>query len=270
MDYAQPLFSIITVCYNAKELIEKTMSSVMSQSCQDYEYIIKDGGSTDGTLEIIHQATKNHTVQVYAGRDKGIYDAMNMALSKAKGKYVLFMNAGDVFNNPDVLSKIKSAICIDNPKSKIGIYYGDVNEITTKSGTEISTYRSYTKKNSKLWYYSLGACLNHQSMICDKELFEEREFQTEYRVCADREWQMYHISKKVATKALGFLVSDILAEGFSSENVSALEEETEACVRKYCGGWKVLYFIIQFLKKNKWIHSFLRRTEKNLSTKEHH
>ena len=121
-----PLISVITVCYNAASLIEETILSVLSQDYQNLEYLIIDGASTDGTVDIIRK---------YAGRlkfvsepDRGIYDAMNKGLKMATGDWVNFMNAGDYFANNHVLSDIfgvEGQLCLYEDKDKIRIIGGN-------------------------------------------------------------------------------------------------------------------------------------------------
>ena len=89
-----PLISIITVSYNAVKVIEQTISSVVNLNFDDYEYIIVDGGSTDGTIDVIKNY-KDKITQWISEPDKGIYDAMNKGAYIAKGEYLIYINAGD-------------------------------------------------------------------------------------------------------------------------------------------------------------------------------
>lgn len=99
------MISIITVVLNDVNFIGKTIESVLSQKFKDYEYIIVDGGSTDGTVDVIKRY-KIDIGGVIIGNDSGIYDAMNKGLRAARGDWVLFMNCRDVFADNDVLSRI--------------------------------------------------------------------------------------------------------------------------------------------------------------------
>lgn len=104
-----PKISIITISYNCRDCIEKTIKSVIGLSYDNLEYIIIDGGSTDGTVDIIEQY-KDKIAYFVSERDKGIYDAMNKGLAVATGEWVNFMNAGDFFANKDVLNSIVEKI----------------------------------------------------------------------------------------------------------------------------------------------------------------
>lgn len=100
--------SIITVCYNDKENLIKTIKSVLSQTYKNIEYIVIDGGSTDGTKEVLAQYEKDVSKYV-SEKDRGIYDAMNKGIKMATGNWLNFMNAGDVFASNDVIEKIVSS-----------------------------------------------------------------------------------------------------------------------------------------------------------------
>lgn len=120
-----PLVSIITVCYNSVETIEKTVNSVLHQTYPNIEYIIVDGGSTDGTVDVISRYSDKITYWI-SEPDKGIYDAMNKGLLKATGKWVNFLNSGDWYCSNNVISKISPFL---NDESDI--VYGDVYFVQT-------------------------------------------------------------------------------------------------------------------------------------------
>lgn len=141
--------SVVTVCYNSVDTIEETMLSVLNQTYPDVEYIIIDGGSTDGTVDIIKK---------YAGRvaywisepDKGIYDAMNKGIAAATGDYINFMNSGDRFASTNVIEN-----CFSNLRGTPIIIYG--NWIESVESMLIP------KKALELGYLSKGMPFPHQS-----------------------------------------------------------------------------------------------------------
>ena len=111
-------FTIITVCYNSGDKIKRTIQSVIEQKYTDYEYIIKDGASSDDTIRIINSCVpKNENIKIISEPDCGIYDAMNKAVGKAHGEYV-FLNAGDYFINKNILQEIEKFI-IANCNNKL-------------------------------------------------------------------------------------------------------------------------------------------------------
>lgn len=115
-------FSIITINYNNREGLQKTINSVVSQTFKDYEWIIIDGGSTDGSRELIEQY-KEHLSYWCSEPDKGIYNAMNKGIRHAKGEYLNFMNSGDTFYDNEVLEKVFKE------ERKADILYGDCMQI---------------------------------------------------------------------------------------------------------------------------------------------
>lgn len=114
-----PLFSIVTVTLNCAEDAASTAESVLAQDFADYEYLVKDGNSTDGTVQEL-QSLGVRNIHVMA--DRGIYDAMNQALTLCTGQYVLFLNAGDIFSSEGVLEEITSYLS-DNSGSPDLIYF---------------------------------------------------------------------------------------------------------------------------------------------------
>jgi glycosyltransferase involved in cell wall biosynthesis len=120
------LYSIVTVCYNAESVISKTIESVLNQSFKNYEYIIIDGQSNDQTLAIIKKYGAQIS-KVISEKDHGVYDAMNKALTYAKGEWIIFLNAGDEFPNPFVLEKVSTQLSGD-------ITYGTYKTLTGQRG----------------------------------------------------------------------------------------------------------------------------------------
>ena len=122
----QPTFSIITITYNAVRLVEQTLLNVLSQSYPNIEYIVIDGGSTDGTVDIIKRYESGLAYWV-SEPDKGIYDAMNKGLQKATGDYVWFINAGDTLCSSDTVQSVVSRL--QKRKALPDIIYGETKAV---------------------------------------------------------------------------------------------------------------------------------------------
>ena len=103
-------YSIITINYNNKDGLKKTIESVINQSCKDFEYIIIDGGSTDGSVDVIRQYADRINYWI-SEPDKGVYNAMNKGVAQAHGEYLNFMNSGDCFSDNSVLENIAHSLC---------------------------------------------------------------------------------------------------------------------------------------------------------------
>lgn len=144
--------TVVTVCFNAEKVLEQTMLSVLSQTYKDIEYLVIDGGSKDGTLDIIKKYSDK--VKWISEPDKGIYDAMNKAIKMASGEWINFMNAGDCFDSIDVLENVFSK---EYPE-EVNFLYSD-NWYEDEKG--IRTYAPHDHKSLSL---------NHQSCIYRKSL----------------------------------------------------------------------------------------------------
>ncbi len=113
--------TIVTVCYNSEKTISKTIESVIGQTYRDIEYIIIDGASKDRTVEIVNKYREKHNIVLVSEPDTGLYDAMNKAIVIANGKYILFMNSGDIFADEHVVQKMSTYL-----ESEEDIIYGNV------------------------------------------------------------------------------------------------------------------------------------------------
>ena len=143
--------SVITINYNDKLGLEKTIKSVTNQTLRNFEYIIIDGGSNDGGGEVIEQY-KDKIDYWISEPDKGIYNAMNKGIRNATGDFVIFLNSGDIFHDNQVLFKIDSLICND-----FDIYYGDI--IVKKTNSQ--RLKKYPDQLSFSYFYTNALC--HQA-----------------------------------------------------------------------------------------------------------
>lgn len=179
------MFSIITVVLNEKEALKNTIQSVKEQKYQDYEYIVVDGKSTDGTLEIIRGYKQRMPQLIYISeKDDGIYDAMNKGIGLAKGEYVLFLGAGDVFYNTNVLQQVA------HYKGHDIIYGYGIFSSGIQVGEKIGC------KLSKIGIL-LDHCVAHQATYTKSELLKKYPFNEKYKAYADQDFliHMYKIKK---------------------------------------------------------------------------
>ncbi len=168
-----PEISVITVCYNSEKHIEQTITSIAAQTYKNLEYIIIDGGSTDGTIDIIRKHDA-HIHKWISEPDNGIAHAMNKGLELARGDYILFLHSDDYLLSPDVL---KEASRFLHPPFDIVMF--DI--IFEDNGRKI--YRAPRGFN---WWINFKTGVFHQSVFCSKRLFEQvGAFDTRYRVAMD-------------------------------------------------------------------------------------
>lgn len=151
-------FSVITVCLNAGDTIKKTCESVCSQTFRDFEWIVIDGQSTDGTLGFLDSYSEDISLLI-SERDDGIYNAMNKGIAHSRGDYCVFMNAGDSFYDENTLKTVSESAEVD-------LIYGDVM-LSSKIGKTVKYPENLPKS------FFLKNTLSHQSSYFKRSLFEE-------------------------------------------------------------------------------------------------
>ncbi len=214
--------SIITVNYNNVSGLKKTIDSVIAQTCRDFEWIVIDGGSTDGGKDLIEKYQEHFTYWC-SESDKGIYNAMNKGVAHATGEYVLFLNSGDVFFNECVVEQASP-------------YLKESDFIV---GDSISHHRDGTigPWNSPHYftaYMIVFYSLNHQSMFISRKLLKERPYREDLKIVADWEQQLFELVFHDATyKYLPVVVSEFHEDGISQTNIDLHNRERQSVLHEY-------------------------------------
>ena len=186
--------TVVTAVLNDAGHIEQTILSVISQTNIEIEYIIVDGGSKDGTLELIGKY-KDKISLLISEPDRGVYDAMNKGIEHSSGDFVYFLNSGDVLLNPSILSKIK----LEELKEKNAIIYGNV---VVAYGNIEALEKPRPFFNSKMKFKGIGIC--HQSMFFPGKLIRNEKYDLSYKIAAD-----YDLVYRLWRKGTEFLYRDI-------------------------------------------------------------
>lgn len=197
-------YSIITVAYNNLAGLKLTAESVLAQTSRDYEWLIFDGGSSDGTKEYL-ESLGDKVSYWESMRDGGIYDAMNKGVRKASGEYLIFMNSGDRFASADVLEKV-AAYAHDAE-----VVYGDWVEVagetrTTKQGPKTVDFVYFCERN-----------ICHQAMFIKAELLKKSEYSTTIGAMADWAKWLEFTADGVDFEHLPIVVCDYDKTGISSK-----------------------------------------------------
>lgn len=225
-----PLFSIITVTFNAAHCLKATLDSVASQSCGDYEYLVMDGGSTDCTLDMVAEAGIKNVV-VDSRSDLGIYDAMNRGMGMASGKYFIFMNAGDTFFDKDTLAHYARAI---ERNSMPGIVYGQTMLVDSTPQRNIIGPRHYTApRELTLESFSRGMLVCHQAMAVLRSIAPV--YSLKYKYSADYEWVIRCLQHSRKNVYLDRTVALYLKEGTTTRHHRASLKERFEIMRYYYG-----------------------------------
>ena len=213
------MISVITICYNEVANIKETLDSIVGQTYHDLELIVVDGGSTDGTKDII-ASYEEHIAWWCSEPDNGIYNAMNKGVTHATGEYVIFMNGGDCFHDHKVLERVAEVAEAD-------ILEGH----TVKKGTELRRDLSYDDMAKKL--LADGIC--HQSAFIRTSLLRTHPYNERYRIAADwRFWLQTLLceGEGVSHQYLGFIVSAIDVNGLTFSNMKQNMQERRAILQE--------------------------------------
>jgi glycosyltransferase involved in cell wall biosynthesis len=240
-----PVISIITVCYNEAAHIEKTINSVLQQTYTGIEYIVIDGGSTDGSAAIITSYDKRIHYFI-SEKDKGIYDGMNKGIAQATGDYVFFLNGGDVFNSNDVLEKMFATA------SGADAYYGEtlfVTEDGTPLGTrsQVSNQKTPEQLNWKSLRY--GMVVSHQAFVAKRRLMPLYDLQ--YRICSDIDWMIATLKNCKQVTNTRLVISQFRTGGTSAQQRKKAWGERYRILQKHYGFFPNLvnhcWIIIRYL-----------------------
>jgi glycosyltransferase involved in cell wall biosynthesis len=233
------MISIVTICYNESKNIQKTIESINSQSNKNYEHIIKDGLSTDNTIEIANEF-KSANRKIFSYADDGIYNAFNQALSYCSGDYVNFLNAGDYYTNPNVLDAVINLI----KKTNCDLVYGDLNIYRVQNDTEylVRQWEAGKFKKNKLCY---GWMPPHPTVFLRKKLISNiGSFNEKYNISGDYDLLLraLHISN-ISTGYLNNPIVNMRYGGVSqSRFIQSFIEDTRI-------GFKYGYIFLPLMKR---------------------
>ncbi len=215
--------SIITVCRNSEESIEATIQSVINQTYPNIEYIIIDGKSTDGTLNIVRKYEEKIS-KIVSEKDEGIYDAMNKGIRVANGEIIHFLNCGDYFCDNQVIEKIVE-VFINN--RDCAFIYGDYYLYNENKTEFIVGYR----KNIT---HIISQGINHQSTFVRRAVFDYGLFDTSYPIYSDFDWLLNLLIKhQVHILYINIRTIYYLIGGVSDQNRKDFVLERIKIIRKY-------------------------------------
>lgn len=210
-------YSIITINYNDKEGLKRTIISVLNQTNTDYEFIIIDGCSTDGSIDVI-QEYKNDITYWVSEKDKGVYNAMNKGIAQSHGDYLVFMNSGDCFHTSDILNTVA--------RYQEDIICGKV----LKGGT---TVPSGLDKSTISLVDLMRRSLPHQAMFIKRELMTKHPYDENYKILSDWKFCIEAlIFDNCSFRNVDAIVADYDASGISTNSNGLLPKEREMILKE--------------------------------------
>jgi putative colanic acid biosynthesis glycosyltransferase len=216
----KPLVSIITVVYNARQTLEATIQSVLSQNKDLVEYWIIDGGSTDGSLDIIQQYEQELAGWI-SEPDKGIYDAMNKGIDRAKGDWIYFLGGDDTLRS-EIIDRVRAQLT-----TNFAMVYGD---ILFDNGYQM---RSFFGPRT-----ILQNTIHHQSAFYNATLFSNYRYDVSLKIVSEYDLHLSLYMQKKLTKYIPLLIADCATGGASSELLRSLEETNRVRSRYISNSWK--------------------------------
>ena len=250
--------SVITVTYNAANLIARTIGSVEEQTYAAVEHIIIDGNSQDSTLSEIHHYQERNSrtehpreIVCRSEPDRGIYDAMNKGLELATGKYLLFLNAGDRFHTPDTLAQI--AAVAEKGDKLPAVIYGDTH-IVDAAGNFLHRRRLSPPPSLTWRSFQSGMLVCHQAFFARRDIAQKTPYDLHFRFSADFDWCIRVMRaahrRKLPLANAGLVVADYLNEGTTTRHHKASLRERFRIMEKYYGLMPTLAYHLWFLVRN--------------------
>ena len=220
----KPVLSVITIVYNNVRDIERTMLSVLNQTYNAVEYIVVDGASSDGTLDIIKRY-ESRLAKFISEKDKGIYDAMNKGLALATGDYVIFMNSGDEFYADDTVAKVFAAA------PGTDIYYGETEMVNNeRESLGRRRHKAPAKFNWRSFKY--GMSVSHQAIYIKRILTEP--YDPRYQLSADIDWIIRAAKKaRKIIKVDGYVAKYLVGGMSKAKHKQSLLERFDIMKRHY-------------------------------------
>ena len=245
-----PTLSVITVVYNNVKHIERTLKSVINQTYSDIEFIVIDGASTDGTLNIIEKYRSDIDILI-SEPDKGIYDAMNKGLKIASGEYVIFMNSGDEFyGNTTVEQVFKTSAFAD-------IYYGET-EMLDENLMNQGRRRHKAPQQLQLKSFQFGMSVSHQAIIIKKSIV--KNYDSKYQLSADIDWILDAITKAQKIVNTQLVIAKYLMGGMSKKRHLQSLKERYQIFKNYYGFLPNLFNHVVIAKNLLWFYLKNRKT----------
>jgi len=220
-----PKLTVITIVYNNVRDIERTMLSVLGQTYGNIEYIIIDGLSNDGTLQVIGKY-KNRISKFISEKDKGIYDAMNKGLAIATGDYVIFMNSGDEFYDAGTVTAVFASA------NDADIYYGET-EMIDDAGQSLGQRRHKAPAKFTWRGFKYGMSISHQAIYIKRALTEP--YDSRYQLSADIDWIIRAAKKAKIIVNVNRYVAKYLVGGMSKKKHRQSLEERFDIMKRYYG-----------------------------------
>jgi len=251
MELSCPTFTIVTVTWNAANTLPATLASTAAQTCRSFEHLIMDGGSTDGTQALVERYREEYRdvqITLRSEPDRGLYDAMNKGIQLARGKYIVFLNAGDRFHASDTLARVAVRA------TDAGVLYGET-DLVDAAGKFVRHRRLQAPERLTWRLFRRGMLVCHQSFYVQREL--ALPYDLSYKYSADFDWCIRVMQRAerrgLAIENTHLVLTNYLAEGMTTANHRASLLERLHIMAYHYGWltalWMHVWFVIRAVVK---------------------
>ncbi len=237
MDVGRPLISVITVCYQAEEFLEQCIQSVIAQDCPDFEYIVIDGGSSDGTVSIIEKY-QDRLAYWHSKPDRGLSHAFNLGIEQSRGEWLAFLNSDDRYVSPSVLSNLAGIL---RKEKNVDVIHGRIQHIKRQKepvpqSEEIGGAWSWGR-------FRRYSTIPHPAAFVNRRLIEQVGwFDEDFRNALDYELFLRKRSELVV-RYVPELIAQMRIGGISTDGVErSLRESRDAQIKNRANGVGLSYF----------------------------
>lgn len=254
-------FTVVTCTYNAQDVLERTLESVLRQTYTEVEHLIIDGASKDQTLAMLTayqqknlEEETGHDIVVRSEADRGLYDAMNKALALATGHYLVFLNAGDTFPDENTLETVEASV--GEGEELPGVLYGDTDIVNGEG--HFLRHRRLSPPRRLTWRsFIWGMLVCHQSFYARTDIARQTPYNLVYRYSADVDWCI-RVMKEAARRKLPLrnvnaVVTHYLDGGMTTQNHRASLRERFRVMQSHYGLLPTLavhaWFVVRGLVK---------------------
>ena len=242
--------SIVTVNKDNAAGLEKTLASIVEQTATDFEFIVVDGASTDGSVQTIEKYSQHPAMRWLSEPDSGIYNAMNKGIRMSSGEYLLFLNSGDMFADDQVVAKVLSELTGED------FIFGNIYH-SDKLG--VKAFKEKYTKGRDMAFMLTTSSLPHQSTFIHRSVFDRYGFYREdLRIVSDWEKLMdVLVFRHGSFRYIPIVISIYDTGGISSSNKKLYNNE----MRKVFNDWHFSKHYLEFFRENYEKISFLNNNK---------